>query len=213
MWNRGIVLAIQQVRRISSTSVYRQNNVNQVHVNQFCRILIKTSCPLTIRPFDSIACPDENKVRATLAKNQTEVDVSVDSLQDDQGHQTVHVNEKLTKFIGHDEILLEVPATADLYIENGESVTLSDFQSDAIRVRSLGAIRSRNIKAETISLHGGEVKCLGTTLAKELVVQSDLDGVCKMSFIIEFTWSLISLSTLSGNLSGQSSRRSLDCPE
>lgn len=92
--------------------------------------------------------------------------------------QIVHINEKLTEFIGQDEILLEIPVQADLSVECGESVSLSDMQSDFLEIHSLAGIKTKNIKSEKIALiAGGDVECKGTTLAQHLLIRADQEGV------------------------------------
>lgn len=114
-------------------------------------------------------------MRATLTKNQTQLDIAVESsVQENNDQQIVNINEKLTEFIGSDEILLEVPVQADLSIECGESVALSDIQSDFIEIHSLAGIKTKNIKSEDIKLvAGGEIRCEGTTLAQKLFIKTE----------------------------------------
>lgn len=138
---------------------------------------MKCVSPITLRPFDLLANPAANQIRATLSKNQTELDIRVETpAGEDQ--QIVKINEELTKFIGHDEILLEVPVQVDLEIECSEGVSVSGIESDEIKVLSLTGIRTKNIKSEEIHLvSSGHIQCEGQILAKKLVIQAQQEGV------------------------------------
>lgn len=139
---------------------------------------MKCVSPITLRPFDLLANPAANQIRATLSKNQTELDIRVETPAGGDGQQIVKINEKLTKFIGHDEILLEVPVQVDLEIECSEGVSVSGIESDEIKVLSLTGIRTKNIKSEEIHLvSSGNIQCEGQILAKKLVIQAQQEGV------------------------------------
>lgn len=176
MWIQTAPTLLRQYRRIASLTLHLRTITNQVTVEPYCKIHVKTSCPLVLRPFDLLGNPAGNQIKATLAKNQTQLDIRV---EEGENQQVVSISEKLTEFIGQDEILLEVPVQVDLAIEGGESVSVSDIEGDSIEVLSLTGIRTKNIKGDEIKLfagHGG-VHCQGTVLAKKLTVRSEQEGV------------------------------------
>lgn len=161
----------------------------EVTVLPYCKIEVKTMCPLIVRPFDLLGNPAGNTIKATLAKNQTQLEISLDNnSEENDGQQVVRISEKLTKFLGQDEIVLEVPVQVDLAIENGDSVSVSNIESDFCDIQSITSIRTQNIKGDNIKLKsGGSIQCENTVLARSLVVQTEQDGVgCECNIVKEY---------------------------
>lgn len=175
MFFRVIATSLRVCKTKYPVIYHCRHKTQQITVEPYCKIQIKTSSPIIVRPFDLLSNPAGNQIKATLAKDQTELDIDVKA---EEGQQVVYINEKLTKYIGHDEILLEVPVQVDLAIENGETVSISDIESDSLEVYSMSGIRTKNIKGDEISLvSGGGIDCQGQILAKKLKVITQQEGV------------------------------------
>lgn len=175
MWIKTASPLLRHARIFSAIARTLRNYAHQVTVDPFCKIRVKTSCPLVLRPFNLLDNPANNHIKATLTKNQTELDIK---LEDGEDQQVVTISEKLTKFMGQDEILLEVPVQVDVDIEGSETVSLSGIESDSIVVYGMKGIQTKNIKGQDIELTSGAgVQCQGTLLAKKLTIRAEQDGV------------------------------------
>lgn len=156
-----------------STGFNAFQRVTQLTVDPLCKVRVETACPLVVRPLDLLDCPDSNLVRVTLSQSQDDEVKFTDSREGEQ--QVIHIKDNF----GGQEVLLEVPVQADLFIVNTASVAVSNFQSTAIDVQSGENIKATNIKAEevTLSSGGGEIECSGTILAQKFNVRTEGNGV------------------------------------
>lgn len=178
MWS-SLSSVVRRGLRITLTdpSILRRLSSSTIKVDPFCLINIKTSSPLEIRPYDLLDCPNANVIRYTTSNGcHNALDVLVHERTNNEDQQVVNIDDNLTSKA---RILLEVPVKADLNVESCEDVHLANFHSDNITVTSLKDIVAKNLKSRHIRFHSnaGRVECQDTTLAYNLEVRTDQDGV------------------------------------
>ncbi|EDW02301.1 GH21917 [Drosophila grimshawi] len=145
------------------------------YVNPYARINIKSDILLHVEPADVHVHTNGDVIIAQLlggAVANSNAKLDVDVVDDDK---VVNVLvKKLTEQSSQFKCLLKIPIRAELHIEGEAKVSVRGIDGDALKIKAVGDIVTKNVRATHISLssENGNIRCESTLLGKSTEIET-----------------------------------------
>ncbi|KAH8397301.1 hypothetical protein KR215_011923 [Drosophila sulfurigaster] len=145
------------------------------YVNQYARINIKSDIYVHVEPVDIHVHTSGDVFIAQLRGEAThncnaQLDVNV---SDDDKVVNVLIKQLTPQGTGS-RCILKIPVWAEAYIETAAKVFVQGIQSEALEIKAIEGITTRNVRATNIALYSekGNIVCQGVLLGKRTEIET-----------------------------------------
>lgn len=158
----------------------------QKTVDPYSNISIASKFNLRVKPYDALECQDSNRLRVSLRPTGGRHVNDLENIVGQFAPKITIKNENVEivtsptiavaapDYFDGVQCLVEVPVKSNINILGERDVALEDLQGEDISVQSgAGDILTKNLQSLKIILtaNGGSLRCNGTTLSREMVLQ------------------------------------------